>query len=147
MQDDIKYFEEAGMETLKEYVGDDALMFYYWSSGEMVVHKEEEHDFEGKTYFMQFMFHIKRESHDAFDAEQFGKEMMERHSWQYRNRCGCAHDCCGHVFTANLDIHVKSWQNSLSWLPDDNGDPVRLDEPAETQMYEILAVVHNGINL
>lgn len=53
-------------------------------------------------------------------------------------RCGCSYDCCGHKFTANVDIRhkvIKNWSSPLT-----SADGIGADA------YDFHIRIHNGYN-
>jgi len=124
--DDIKYFEKAGSELLQAYVGDKNSEFLFWNAGRYQYFQDAG---DGNAYILQFMAYTPEGS--DLDTEYFAKELVKKYSPLYAHGCHCEHDCCGHYFTVNMDIHHKKLKYTS------NGRDV----------HRWTVLIHNAINL
>lgn len=143
---DREYLQRAGEEVLASHVGkENALQFYLIKGGTLKHFDDDDGDFgrdpEGVTYLLDFGCYIRRDLGDGraeFDPDYFAEYLMRKHSGLYVGRCGCSHDCCGHEFTANMDIH--SHQYETNWWDENN-------ERHESTTYRWTVIITNGVNL
>ena len=124
--DDIKYFERAGSEFLQECTGDKNSEFLFWNAGRYQYFQDAG---DGNAYILEFMAYVKKGS--ELDTEYFPKVLVQEYSPLYAYGCHCEHDCCGHSFTVNMEIH----HTKLKYT-DDGRD-----------VHKWTVLIHNAINI
>lgn len=140
--DDIEYFERAGIEVLGNHVGEENVREFYLLDAGVVKHfdKLEEMRGEGEKVVLEFGCSISRDlgERHPFDPDYFGEYMVKKFSGQYHAGCYCEHDCCGHMFTSNMNIfHQES--EAIGW--DDNNNRV------DTMNHRWTVIISNGVNI
>jgi hypothetical protein len=136
---DKEYFDYAGKELLGQHVGEDnALEFFALRSGKWDDLRGEPEYEDGTTWLLKFWASVKQDPDQPveFDQEYFAEQVVKRYSGMYVDRCGCAYDCCGHAFTANMDIHHKS-----------SGPIYDHQERMHYTPHTWTAIISNGVNL
>lgn len=132
--EDIKYFNGAGLENLRMNYGEDNVVnFFMMWCGKYEEFHDPDYQYdgsEGQTYVMKFFVYLKKDV--DFDGEFFAEEMVRKHSPFYAHGCYCEHDCCGHAYTANIDIYYKKKDSSIH---------------EDQTMYTFMVLIHNGRNL
>lgn len=140
--DEIKYFNAACTEYLQMHFGaENVVNFFVSGSGLYKPFLEEDEQYDGSmgaTYVMEFYAYLKADViWDDADADFFGTEMIRKHSPFYAARCCCEHDCCGHSYTANIDIYHR---HTVTNRQHGNDEDV-------VKIYKFVCLVHNGRNL
>lgn len=141
-QEDMTYFEVAGSEVLGNHVGEENAYEFYLLDAGVVNHfgELEEMRGEGEKVVLEFGCSISRDlgERHPFDPEYFGEYMVKKFSGQYHAGCYCEHDCCGHMFTSNMNIfHQES--EAIGW--DDNNNRT------ESVNHRWTVIISNGVNI
>ena len=140
--DDIEYFERAGKEVLANHVGEENAYEFYLLDAGVVKHfgELEEMRGEGEKVILDFGCSISRDlgERHPFDPEYFGEYMVKKFSGQYHAGCYCEHDCCGHMFTANMNIFHQGSQ--AIWWDQNN-------KREELMNHRWTVIISNGVNI
>ena len=141
-QEDMTYFERAGKEVLANHVGEENAHGFYLLDAGVVNHfgEMEEMRGEGEKVVLEFGCSISRDlgERHPFDPDYFGEYMVRKFSGHYHSGCGCSHDCCGHMFTSNMNIfHQES--EAIGWDDDNNRK--------DAMNHRWTVIISNGVNI
>ena len=140
--DDIEYFERAGIEVLGNHVGEENVREFYLFDSGVVKHfdKLEEMRGEGEKVMLEFGCQIAADlgERHPFDPDYFGEYMVKKFSGHYHAGCYCEHDCCGHMFTANMNIFHQGSQ--AIWWDQNN-------KREELMNHRWTVIISNGVNI
>ena len=140
--DDIEYFERAGIEVLGNHVGEENVREFYLLDAGVVKHfgEMEKMRDEGEKVVLEFGCSIASDlgERHPFDPDYFGEYMVRKFSGHYHAGCYCEHDCCGHMFTANMNIFHQGSQ--AIWWDQNN-------EREDLMNHRWTVIISNGVNI
>ena len=141
-QDDIEYFEDVGKQVLESHVGEENAYEFYLLDAGVVRHfgELEEMRGEGEKVMLEFGCAVSRDlgKRYPFDPDYFGEYMVRKFSGHYHSGCGCSHDCCGCMFTSNMNMFHD--ETETMWWGENNNR-------TESVNHRWTVIISNGVNI